>query len=61
VKVTVILLTMPVPCKADPVRQAAFLSEQLQPLLQVAEAGQALVYFAAAHPTHNTRSTGASG
>lgn len=51
-------LTTPVPCQADPVRQAAFLAEQLQPLLAQAEAGQAVVYFAdAAHPTHNTRST----
>lgn len=39
-------------------RQAAFLAEQLLPLLAQAEAGQAVVYFAdAAHPTHNTRST----
>ena len=51
-------LTTPVPCEADPMRQAAFLAEQLQPLLAQAEAGQAVVYFAdAAHPTHNTRST----
>ena len=51
-------LTTPVPCEADPVRQAAFLVEQLRPLLAQAEAGQAVVYFAdAAHPTHNTRST----
>ena len=51
-------LTTPVPCEADPVRQAAFLAEQLQPLLAQAQAGQAVVYFAdAAHPTHNTRST----
>lgn len=51
-------LTTPVPCEADPIRQAAFLVEQLQPLLAQAQAGQAVVYFAdAAHPTHNTRST----
>lgn len=51
-------LTTPVPCEADAERQAAFLAERLQPLLQAAEAGQALVYFAdAAHPTHNTRCT----
>ena len=51
-------LTTPVPCEADPVRQAAFLAGQLQPLLAQAQAGQAVVYFAdAAHPTHNTRST----
>jgi transposase len=51
-------LTAPVPCEADPVRQAAFLAGQLRPLLAQAEAGQAVVYFAdAAHPTHNTRST----
>ncbi len=51
-------LTTPVPCEADPVRQAAFLVEQLQPLLAAAEAGQAVVYFAdAAHPTHHTRAT----
>lgn len=51
-------LTTPVPCEADPVQQAAFLAEQLRPLLAQAEAGQAVVYFAdAAHPTHNTRST----
>ena len=51
-------LITPVPCEADPGRQAAFLAEQLQPLLVQAEAGQAVVYFAdAAHPTHNTRST----
>ena len=51
-------LTTPVPCEADPVRQAALLNEQLQPLLRAAEAGRAVVYFAdAAHPSHNTRST----
>ena len=51
-------LTTSVPCEVDPVRQAAFLAEQLRPLLAQAEAGQAVVYFAdAAHPTHNTRST----
>lgn len=51
-------LTTPVPCQADPERQAAFLAEQLRPLLAQAAAGQAVVYFAdAAHPTHNTRST----
>ncbi len=51
-------LTTPVPCEAAPLRQAAFLAEQLQPLLVQAAAGQAVVYFAdAAHPTHNTRST----
>ena len=51
-------LTTPVPCEADPVRRAAFLAEQLRPLLARAETGQAAVYFAdAAHPTHNTRST----
>lgn len=51
-------LTTPVPCEADPVRQASFLTEQLRPLLAQAQAGQAVVYFAdAAHPTHNTRST----
>ena len=50
--------TTPVPCEADPVRQAAFLAERLLPLLAQAEAGQAVVYFAdAAHPTHHTRST----
>jgi len=51
-------LTTPVPCEADPVRPAAFLDEQLRPLLAQAAAGQAVVYFAdAAHPTHHTRST----
>jgi transposase len=51
-------LTTPVPCEADAERQATFLTEQLQPLLAQAEAGQAVVYFAdAAHPTHNTRCT----
>lgn len=51
-------LTTPVPCEADPERQAAFLAEQLHPLLAQAEAGAAVVYFAdAAPPTHNTRST----
>lgn len=51
-------LTTPVPCEANPVRQAAFLVEQLRPLLAQAAAGQAVVYFAdAVHPTHNTRST----
>ena len=51
-------LTTPVPCGADPARQAAFLAEQLQPLLAQAAAEEAVVYFAdAAHPTHNTRST----
>jgi hypothetical protein len=51
-------LTTPVPCEADPVRQAAFLAEPLLPLLAQAQAGQAVVYFAAAaHPTHNTRAT----
>ncbi|RZK62432.1 MAG: IS630 family transposase [Hymenobacter sp.] len=51
-------LTTPVPCEADPVRQATFLAEQLRPLLAQAEAGQAVGYFAdAAHPTHTTRST----
>lgn len=51
-------LTTPVPCEADPARQATFLAEQLRPLLAQAATGQAVVYFAdAAHPTHNTRST----
>ena len=51
-------LTTPVPCEADPVRQAAFLAEQLLPLLAQAEAGQAVGYFAdAATPTHNPRSS----
>ena len=51
-------LTTPLPCEADAARQAAFLAEQLQPLLAQAAGGQAVVYFAdAAHPTHNTRST----
>ena len=51
-------LTTPVPCEADADRQATFLAERLQPLLQAAEAGQCVVYFAdAAHPTHNTRCT----
>ena len=51
-------LTTPVPCEADPGRQAAFLVEQLRPLLAQAGASQAVVYFAdAAHPIHNTRST----
>jgi hypothetical protein len=49
--------TPPVSCEADPARQAAFLVEQLHPLLKQAEAGQAIVYFAdAAHPTYDTRS-----
>jgi transposase len=51
-------LTTPVPCQADADQQAAFLSDTLAPLLQQAQAGQAVVYFAdAAHPTHNTRCT----
>lgn len=51
-------LTQPVPCEADAAAQATFLVEQLQPLLEQAQAGQAVVYFAdAAHPTHNTRCT----
>jgi transposase len=51
-------LTTPVPCEADAERQATFLAHTLVPLLQEAEAGQAVVYFAdAAHPTHNTRCT----
>ena len=51
-------LTTPVPCEADPGRQAAFLVEQLRPLLAQTEASQVVVYFAdAAHPIHNTRST----
>lgn len=51
-------LTTAVPCEADAARQATFLAEQLLPLLQAAEAGEAVVYFAdAAHPTHNTRAT----
>ena len=51
-------LTTPVPCEADPVRQAAFLAEYLRPLLAQAEAGQTVVCFAdAGHPTHHTRST----
>ena len=51
-------LTTFVPCEAAPVRQAAFLAEQLRSVLAQAEAGQIGVYFTnAAHPTHNTRST----
>ena len=49
-------LTTAVPCEADAARQTAFVAEQLTPLLEQAEAGKAVVYFAdAAHPTHNTR------
>jgi transposase len=51
-------LTTPVPCEANAERQAAFLTDTLAPLLQQAQAGQAVVYFAdAAHPSHNTRCT----
>lgn len=51
-------LTTPVPCEANAERQAAFLADTLAPLLQQAQAGQAVVYFAAAaHPSHNTPCT----
>ncbi|WP_151086484.1 IS630 family transposase [Hymenobacter baengnokdamensis] len=51
-------LTTPMPCEADADAQAAFLANRLQPLLERAAAGDAVVYFAdAAHPTHNTRCT----
>jgi transposase len=50
--------TTPVPCQAAADQQAAFLSDTLAPLLQQAQAGQAVVYFAdAAPPTHHTRCT----
>ena len=46
------------PCQADAAAQTAFLTDTLAPLLEAAEAGKAVVYFAdAAHPTHNTRAT----
>ena len=46
------------PCQADAAAQTAFLTDTLVPLLEAAEAGKAVVYFAdAAHPTHNTRAT----
>ena len=39
-----------VPAKADPKKQAAYLAEKMEPLLQEAQAGQRLVYFVdAAH------------
>lgn len=51
-------LTTPVPCQADAARQAAFVTDTLGPLLEEAQAGRAVVYFAdATHPTHNTRCT----
>ncbi len=39
-------LTTAVPCQADAARQRAFLTDTLTPLLAVAEAGEAVVYFA---------------
>ena len=51
-------LTTSVPCQADAAAQTVFLTDTLAPLLEAAEAGKAVVYFAdAAHPTHNTRAT----
>ena len=51
-------LTTAVPCQADAAVQTAFMADTLAPLLAQAEAGEAVVYFAAAaHPTHNTRAT----
>ena len=56
-------LTTAVPCEVDAVKQTAFLTETLLPLLTQAEtgeavAGEAVVYFTdAAYPTHNTRAT----
>ena len=50
--------TTAVPCQADAAAQTAFLTDPLAPLLKVAEAGKAMVYFAdAVHPTHNPRAT----
>ena len=51
-------LTTALPCEADAAAQTAFLTGTLTPLLERAQAGQAVVYFAdAAHPTHNTRAS----
>ena len=51
-------LTTAVPCLADTVKQTAFLTDSLVPLLAQAEVGKAIVYFAdTAHSTHNTRAT----
>ena len=51
-------LTTAVPCEADAVKQTAFLTDTLLPLLTQAETGEAVVYFAdATHSTHNPRAT----